>query len=231
MKIVRTKHGARMLEDGLILSEMLGHPGATHSLFDILAASVAALTCGSRMAMLGFAGGGIIAPLRAMGFGHPVEACDLSLEGEPLFRELSAGWCGQVRVDEAEAGAWLRGKRSPYDVILEDLSARVDGEITKPDVSLDVLPALMQRRLRPRGIVVMNVLPVPGRPFTTLLPTLAAPFKHGRVLTLDNWENRVLVMGDDLEPAAACARGIRKSLAAIGSDEAHAFSVRTVRKG
>ncbi len=228
-RIVRTPTGARMEQDGLILSEILDHPGPTDSLFDVLAAGVAAFARGERMAMLGFAGGGVVAPLRAMGFGHPVEACDLSLGGLPLFRELSEPWCGAVTVDEAEASAWLRAKRKRYDVILEDLSARVDGEITKPDVSLDVLPALMHKRLRPRGIVVMNVLPVPGRPFKRLLPHLAAPFAHARALVLDGWENRVLIAGDDLEPAAACSRRLTQMLGAIGSAEAGAYGVRTVR--
>lgn len=228
IRIVRTRGGARMEQDGLIVSEILDHPAATNSLFDVLAAAVAALARGDRMAMLGFAGGGVVAPLRAMGYGHPIEACDLSLDGEALFRELSAPWCGDVRVDEAEASAWLRAKRGRYDVILEDLSARVDGEITKPDVSLEVLPALMHRRLRPRGVAVMNVLPVPGRPWTRLLPDLAAPFAHARSLVLDAWENRVLILGDDLESASRCSRRITRVLEAVGSDEARAFAVRTV---
>ncbi|MDF1701598.1 MAG: hypothetical protein P1V36_10630 [Planctomycetota bacterium] len=229
IRIVRTRKGARMEQDGLIVSEILDHPGATDSLFDVLAASVAALARGDRMAMLGFAGGGVVAPLRAMGYGHPIEACDLSLQGEPLFRELSAPWCGDVRVDEAEASAWLRAKRRAYDVILEDLSARVDGEITKPAVSLDVLPALMKRKLAPRGIAVMNVLPVPGRPWTRLLPYLAEPFAEARVMVLEAWENRVLILGDELDAAAVCSRQISHILAAVGSDEAGAFSLRTVR--
>ncbi len=94
---------------------------------------------------------------------------------------------------------------------------------------LDVLPALMHRRLRPRGVAVMNVLPVPGRPWTQLLPHLAAPFAHARVLVLEAWENRVLVLGDELEPAATCSRMLARVLEAVGSDEAHAFAVRTVR--
>ena len=62
----------------------------------------------------------------------------------------------------------------------------------------------------------MNVLPVPGRPWTRLLPQLAAPFRHARALTLEAWENRVLILGDDLESAAACSRLITRVLDAIG---------------
>ena len=228
MRIVRTRRGARIEQDGLILSEILDRPGATDTLFDILAACVAALARGGRMAMLGFAGGGVVAPLRAMGYGHPIEACDLDVSGERLFRELSSAWCGRVDVAEAEASAWLAGRRRPYDVILEDLSARVGGEVTKPEVSLDVLPAQMARRLTPRGLVVMNVLPVPGRPWTELLPHLAAPYAQARVIVLESWENRVLLLGADLEPAAEAARLIGRALRSIGSSEAGALSVRTL---
>ncbi len=226
MRIVRTRRGARMEEDGLILSEILDRPGATHTLFDVLAAAIAAVAPGPSLAMLGFAGGGIIAPLRAMGFGHPVRAVDLSLAGEPIFRELSAPWCGDVRVYEAEASAWLRSARTHYDVILEDLSARTPDGNTKPPVSLDVLPELMRARLRPGGMAIMNVLPVPGRPWTTLLPHLAAPYAHARVIVLEAWENRVLFLGDTLPSAREIGTLMRRSLDVIGSDEAHAFSVR-----
>jgi hypothetical protein len=229
MRVVRTRRGARLEEDGLILSEMLDRPGPTDSLFDVLAACMAALAHGPRTAMLGFAGGGVIAPLRGLGHAHPVEACDLDLGAEPLFRSLSAPWCGRVRVDRADAAAWLRSRRRPYDVILEDLSARVDGEVTKPPVSLEVLPALMRRRLAPGGHVVTNVLPVAGRPWTRLLPLLAAPYARARVLTLDAWENRVLLLGDALPPAARIARELGRALRGLGSREAGALSVRTLR--
>jgi hypothetical protein len=229
MRIVRTRTGARVEEGGLILSEILDRPGATDTLFDVLAAAVAATARGGNMGMLGFAGGGVVAPLRAMGYGHPVEACDLDLSGERIFRELSAGWCGEVTVAKADAVAWLRARRQPFDVILEDLSASVDGEITKPAVSLEVLPQLMARRLTPRGVAVMNVLPVPGHPWTTLLPRLAAPWRRALCIVLDDWENRILLAGADLDPAEETSRAIRRALRAIGSREADGISVRTLR--
>ena len=228
MRIVRTRRGARMEEDGLILSEILARPGPTDTLFDVLAVGVAALARGPRALLLGFAGGGMVAPMRALGFGHPLEAVDLSLEGEAIFRELSAPWCGQVVVHEAEASAWLRKQRRAFDVIVEDLSAPSPQGITKPAVALDVLPALMKKHLRPNGLVVMNVLPVPGMPWTRLLPHLAAPFGRARVIVLEEWENRVLLLGETLESARTISLLLRRSLAAIGSSEAGAFSVHTL---
>jgi hypothetical protein len=229
MRYVRTRHGARIEQDGLIVSEVLRRPGPTHTLFDVLAACMAALAPGARAAVLGFAAGGIVAPLRAMGYGHPLAAVDLSLDGERLFRELSTPWAGQVRVERGEASAWLRTRRTHYDVVLEDLSAMTPRGVTKPDVSLEVLPALMRRRLTPRGLVVLNVLPVPGWSWRRLLAHLAAPYARAQVLVLEEWENRVLLLGDRLEPARTNSHRVRASLRAIGSEEAGAFSLRRLR--
>ena len=228
MRVVRTRRGARIERDDLILSEIRADPGPTDSLFDVLAACISALVPGHRVALLGFAGGGLVAPLRAMGFGHPFVAVDLSREFEPLFRELSEPWCGHVDVVEAEASAWLRAQRRRYDLILEDLSYESPEGITKPPVSLDVLPALMAARIRPGGLVVTNVLPVPGVPFTELLPHLAAPHGTAQVITLDAWENRVLLCGDALGSARETSDALRRALRAIGSTEASGLSVRAM---
>ena len=92
-----------------------------------------------------------------------------------------------------------------------------------------MLPALMRARLGPGGMVVLNVLPVPGRPWTVLLPHLAAPYAEARVVVLDAWENRVLLLGDELPTARAAGDAMRRALVAIGSAEAHAFVVRTLK--
>lgn len=229
VRVVRTRKGARLEQDGLILSEVLSEPGPTHTLFDVLAATIASLGTGTRTALLGFAAGGIIAPLRAMGFAHPIESVDLSVEQVPLFRELSEPWCGQVTVAEEDAVRWLKRHRGPFDQILEDLSARVDGEITKPRVCLDVLPRLMAARIGPRGLAFTNVLPVPGIPFTRLLADLAAPFERAAFLELEEWENRVLLAGPGLPAPREIGRTLRRHLDAIGSSEADGLSVHGLR--
>ena len=111
VKVVRTRRGIRLVQQGLVLSEIRTTPGPTDSLFDVLAATIAALAPGPDVALLGFAGGGLVAPLRAMGFGHPLEAVDLSLVGEALFRAHSGPWVGRVTVHEDEASRWLRSRR------------------------------------------------------------------------------------------------------------------------
>lgn len=232
MKVVRTRRGVRIVQHGLVLSEIVRKPGPTDSLFDVLAATIAALAPGPDVALLGFAGGGLVAPLRAMGFGHPLEAVDLSLECEALFREHSGPWVGSVTVHEGEAARWLRSRRRTFDLILEDLSVETTGDVTKPNVSLAVLPALMKKKVGPSGVVVTNVLPVPGISWRDLLGRLAAPWRvrgapRALVVHLADYENRVLLAGR-LPTAGATSRTLKRHLRALGSDQADGLSVRTL---
>ncbi len=225
MRIVRLRRRARIVDGRDILSEVLDHPGPTDTMFDVLAACIAALASGPRVVVLGFAGGGVVAPLRAMGFGTPLTAVDLSLRGERLFRELSGSWVGRVDVIRSDAASWLIRRRTRYDLILEDLSVPSTDEAVKPVISLDTLPELMQQRLRPRGIAVTNVLPVPGSPWRPVLEHLAAPFQRAHVVHLDDYVNRILLAGA-LPAAAAVSRALREALARIGSLQAGRLSVR-----
>jgi hypothetical protein len=209
-----------------VVSEVRTTPGPTNSLFDVLAACIAALTPGPRVAVLGFAAGGIVAPLRGMGFGHPIEAVDLSLAGERVFRRHSGPWVGDVEVHEEEAGRWLRRRRRPRDMILEDLSTESGGDVTKPAVSLTVLPPLMRRRLAPRGVVAVNVLPVPGTTWQDLLGRIAEPWPEALVVTDEDYENKILLAGA-LPDAREVSRTLRSHLRALGSSRATEVSVRS----
>lgn len=228
-RVVKTRGGARLMEGGLVLSEIVSTPGPTDSLFDVLAACVAALVPGTRVAILGFAGGGLVAPLRAMGFAHPIHAVDLSLEGERVFREHSGPWVGDVRVAQADALRWLRRRKTPWDLILEDLSTDTELGVTKPPVSLDPLPALMAAHVKKTGVAATNVLPVPGIPWNDLLATLAAPWRHALVVHLDEYENRILIGSQHRLDARGVSRTLRRHLEAIGSDQHDTLSVRTFR--
>ena len=229
MKIERTRRGARIVgADDVVLSEILAKPGATDTLFDVLAACVAALAHGTRCAILGFAGGGMIAPLRAMGFDAPVTAVDLSRAGEPLFRELSDSWAGDVALEEDDAAVWLKRRRTRYDVIVDDLSVHVDGSTIKPYVSLDPLPDLIRSRLHSKGIAIINVLPLPGTPWSQLLARVAWPHERATVIELVEYENRIVIAGDALATAAELSRRVRAALRAIGSNQAGLLAFRTL---
>jgi spermidine synthase len=228
VKVVRTRRGARLVQDDVVLSEMLAQPGPTHAFFDVLAAAVAALAPGPRFAMLGFAGGGVMAPLRAMGFEHRVEAVDLSRAGLDLFRELAGTWAGAVRFTQADAAVWLRRRRARYHVIMDDLSTPSSAGVVKPRVSFDTLPALVRDRLRPSGIAIANLLSLPGTPWTSLLARVAWPYRRSVVITLDEYENRIVVSGSALGTAADVSRRVRAALRGIGSQQAPKIAVRTL---
>ncbi|MGQ0613195.1 MAG: hypothetical protein ACT4PV_05600 [Planctomycetaceae bacterium] len=229
MRVVRTATGARLLEGDAILSEVLDRPGPTHCLGDLLAACVAALAPGPRCALLGFAGGGIVAPLRAMGYGHALEAVDLSREGEALFRELAAGWAGEVRLARNEAGAWLRGRPGSYHAIVEDLTVTGVAGTTKPEASFGELPAMVRDALLPGGVAATNLLPHPGRTWPELLRAVAAPFPRAVCIEVRGYFNRVVVAGDALPPAREVAGAVRARLAALGSTMQRRLAFRTQR--
>ncbi len=229
MRIVRTKRGFRVLQGGLVLSEVLDRPGPTNTLFDVLAAAIAGLAHGPRVALLGFAAGGVVAPLRAMGWSDPISAVDLDVTGETHFRHLSDTWAGDVTVARADAAEWLRRRGKPYDVVLEDLSVVTDlGIVTKPRLSLDDLPDLIDHRLGPEGIVVVNLLPIPGVPWSEAIARVRAPWKRAAVVHLVEYENRIVVAGPRLPGAAVVSRRIRDRLRSIASTQATLIKVRSL---
>jgi len=226
LKLERTARGARLIEGDAVLSEVLATPGPTHSVFDLLAAIVASLAPGPNVALLGFAGGGVVAPLRAMGWDGALDTVDLDPRGERLFRELCGGWCGTVRFSRHEAGDWLRRARRRFDLVIDDLSVPHRGEITKPRLSVETLPPLIRRRLAPGGVVAVNALPVPALAWRELLWKLAAPHPRARVVLFKEFENRVLLAGADLPPPRQLGRLLRRYLRAIESEIAAGISVR-----
>jgi spermidine synthase len=229
MKVVRTRSGARLIQGGLILSELRAEPGPTHTLFDVLGAALAALSPGPRVAILGFAAGGVVAPMRALGFAGPIHAVDLDLRGEGLFRHLSGGWAGEVSVAHEDAAAFLRRPATPWDAILDDLSVERDGVVTKPRASLGDLPGLAATRLSPGGVYLANLLPIPGVPWTEALERAAHPWRRARAVHFQEYENRVVVAGPRIPAAGLVSRRLRAALRLLGSRQADRVSVRNAK--
>jgi spermidine synthase len=227
IRILRTRRGARLVQEDVVLSEVLKHPGATDDLFDLLAAPVMALQRGPRLGLLGFAAGGMIAPLRAMGFAHPVRAVDSSRTGVAVFRELARAWAGDVRVDLDDAARWLRRRRRPFDCLVEDLSAPSPRGVTKPPLCLGELPELIAKRLRPGGLAVINLLKVPGVTWRRAHAIVSRPHTKALVIHHEDFENRIVLASDELPSAAAATRRLRDELERIGSLQAPGTRVRT----
>jgi hypothetical protein len=212
-----------------VISEILSAPGPTHSVFDLLAAAVVVLYAGPRVALLGFAGGGVVAPLRAMGFTGRLDVVDLDDRGERIFRAVSGGWRGPVEFELGEASEWLRRRSGRFDAIIEDLSIVGPRGVTKPEVSVGPLPRQVRSRLAPGGVAVFNLLPVKGWTWPELVDRVGRPFRERRVVSFAEFENRVLIAGRVLPSARELSAGLRKALGSIGSMTADTIGVRTSR--
>jgi len=231
VKVVKKPRGVWLVDGKTVLSEVLNAPGATNSLFDVIAASIAELAPGRRVAVLGFAAGGFVAPLRALDATHEVIGVDLEERGAEVFRDLCASWAGDVRFERAEACEWLHRQRRPFDAILEDLSEpHPTWEVVKPWESFEVLPDMMAARLKDAGVVVVNLLPWPDTTWKALIERVSEPFECALVVTFEELENRLLLLGHRLETASVVSRRLRKALRQIGSNQSRKIAVRTIHR-
>jgi hypothetical protein len=226
LRVVRRAGRIQLVEQGDVVSDLLLEPGPTDDLFDVLAAAVVATSHRRRFAMLGFAAGGVLAPLRALGFAGPVLAIDSSEVGHELFLRHAAGWSGPVRFELADARHWLSKRRSPLDVVLDDLSVRARGGHVKPGASFQEIPSLVRARLSPTGVSIVNVLPPVDRTWTAALRAVTAPWRRAVVVSGEELENRITIAGDALPGAREISRSLRTLLRGIGSREAGRIFVR-----
>lgn len=229
MRVQVTRIGLRLSQHGIVLSELRTTPGPTHSVFDALAAAVASAPSTKRIGLLGFAGGSVMAPLRALGVDGAIDCVDLERAGHDLFRRHCHTWSGQVNWDQADAVDWLRRQPQNFDVLVEDLSVPVEGDVIKPQVSWDVLPELIVKRLAPGGVGIFNLLPTPGRRWTSELSRLAGLFGAAHVVTLDEFENRILIGSDELPETREHGVQLRLTLRRIRSRHAGRIHIQNLR--
>ena len=214
-------------ENGWLLCELPRLPGPTHSVWDVLACAVKLFAPGSRMAMLGFAGGGMVGAMRAIGCEQEVAAVDLWTKGFDIFREVAADWSGAVHFHAEDAVAWMRRQRMLFDVIVEDLSVPRDGDVVKPEASWIDLPPLIRRKVKKSGVVITNLLPTPGISWEKLVS--AARVGPGVVVEFESYYNRVLIQGHGVGQARSSGDRLRKMMRLMGSDLAGGIRVRTLQ--
>lgn len=224
-----TKRGVRILQHGIVLSEVLRSPGPTHSVVDVMAAAIEVLSPGLQVALLGFSGGGLIGPLRALGARHRVTALDLDDHGFAAFEKLCRRWAGQVRWHQAEAGSWLRVTRRRYDCVAVDLSIEQDGDVAIPDLVWNELPSLVRRRLKPRGLALFNLLRPANLSWKEGLARVIGPYSSAWVVTFEEFENRIVLAGRKDGTARSISREIRTRLRELGSKQADRITVRRFR--
>lgn len=218
-----------------MLSEVLSEPGPTHSVFDVLAASVSLHPRPRRVGLLGFGGGGVVAALRGMGLTCRVEGVDLDAQGWSLFREEGDRWSGSLTFRRAEAVSWLSQGRRPFDVIIEDLSVPRDGAVEKPAATWETLPDRISRRLAPGGLAVFNLLRPPGGSWPRLVNTVSKPFGPAAEIRLAEFHNRIVVAwaadGVRSGPEPGVGGQLRTTLRALGSRQASGIRVCRLRGG
>lgn len=228
MDIIPTRHGLRLSQHGVVISELRTSPGPTQSVFDVLAGLVAVLAPAGPVGMLGFAGGGMLAPFAALGWTRRFAAVDLDREAYELFRRHCPHWTPQVDWHHADAVAWLCRPGPPFGLLLDDLSVPADGDVFKPAVCWETLPALMQTRLRSEGVAVFNLLLSPGDSWGRAIRRITGPFAEARVILLDDFENRLLIAGTALPSAREIQAWLHMALLRLRSRQARRFHVRTV---
>lgn len=226
--ITPTKHGLRLSQHGVVISELRTSPGPTHSVFDVLAATIAALAPPGRIGVLGFAGGGMMAPLRGLDVASVIDSVDLDRAGYDLFRVHCPEWTGGVNWQQADAVMWLRQQPREFDLLMDDLSVPQDGDVFKPAISWNVLPKLIRSRLRTGGIGVFNLLPASGGTWKSDLKGIVDLFETARIIALDDFENHILITGDVLPSASELGQTLRAALRRLRSRQADRIQVRRI---
>lgn len=231
----RTRRGWRLLQHGTVLSEVLTHPGPTHSVFDVLAAAADLHPAPRSMAVLGMGGGSLVMALRALGQRCRVEGVDWDDRGWQLLGRYRRG-LQPIHWHQGEATEWLRRRRRRFDVVVEDLSVGVNGDVTKPEVTWTTLPHWVTRRLAPEGWAVWNLLCPPGRSWAWVEREWGGGQGCGWWVTFEDFDNRLWLVpgrnGDGVAERVADARGISRELRCrlerLGSRMATGWRVRAV---
>ncbi len=228
MTVTLTKHGLRLSQHGVVLSELRTTPGPTHSLVDVLAALIAVLGQAGRVGVLGFAGGSMMAPLHALGVETVIDSVDLEKAGYSLFCKHCPQWIDRVNWEPGDAVAWLRQQPARFGLLMDDLSVPSDGDVIKPSISWEVLPRLIGRRLQPGGLAVFNLLPSAKGKWNSDLKKIVGFFNAARIINLDDFENRILITGGQLPSSREIGRRLRNTLKTLGSRQTRRFQVQTI---
>lgn len=169
-----------------------------------------------------------MAPLRTLGVTTVIDSVDLDRSGYDLFQEYCSHWRAAVNWQQADAVAWLRQQPSDFSLLLDDLSVPQDGDVFKPAISWEVLPELINSRLRPGGFGVFNLLPAPDRTWRTDVEGIVAHFGAARLIYLEDFENRILITGERLPAARGLGALLQRALHQLHSRQAERIRVRTV---
>lgn len=223
--IRRTRRGWRLSQQGVVLSEVLEHPGPTDSVFDVLAALCLVEPVPRNIALLGLGGGGTVAALRALHSSAHVHGVDLDPRGFDLLAEAGSAWTEPLSRHHEDAVAWLTRCRRRFDVLVEDLSVCERGEVVKPAATWEQLPSLIAARLAPRGRAIFNLLRPSNLDWSDALRRVREPFRHVLAVRLLDFENHLLLASQAPLDARRIGCEARRHLRRLGSKQAARFAM------
>ena len=227
LRLVRDPHGVRLTQHGVLISDLRTSARPTHGLYDILAAlALQVLEAPQKsVALLGFGAGGILAPMKALGWNGRLVAVDTDPSGHDLFLRECPAWGAEVCWSQADAVEWLARQRQRFDLLIEDLSIPQADDIEKPEATWIHLPGLIRDQLAPGGIALFNLLKPSGGTWQQGLAAVGGRFAQKRLVHLDDYENRILIAGQALPDARILSTAVRRALRSIGSRQAIRFRV------
>ena len=116
------------------------------------------------------------------------------------------------------------------DVEIVPLGALRAGQV----VACAVGPRLVVHRiyrLTPDGVVIINMLPMPGMTWNDLMIPFTHSFRRVCVIHFEGYVNRVVVAGKRLATASEVSRRIRAELHSVESAMAFEIRLRTLARG
>jgi hypothetical protein len=157
-----------------------------------------------------------------------IDSVDLDQVSYSLFCKHCPEWVDRVNWQQCDAVAWLRRQPARFGLLMDDLSVPSNGDVIKPSISWEVLPGLIGQRLQPGGVAVFNLLPSSEGMWNSDLKKIVGFFDTARIIHLDDFENRILLAGDQLPSSREIGRRLRNTLQKLRSRQATRFHVRTI---
>jgi len=160
-----------------------------------------------RILILGLGGGSVARIARALAPKAAITGVELDPEVVRLAREHFDLDALGVRVEIADALAWLEKARGHYDAILEDVFIGHGDAVHKPDWIPHPAHELVRRRLAPGGVFVSNCLDEHGR----VAAAMREAYRGVVSIEVEDYDNRVLVAADGELSASALRRCVAAS--------------------
>jgi hypothetical protein len=209
LDIVRDHEGVKLLAHGLLYAVHPPTPEMTPAPWIGLAAApflvrrpTAASAPPLRVGLLGYGGGTVARLLRRVDPRMSLVGVDLDSTLVELGRRHLDGAVPGVRMHLEDAADFLRRPGAPFDALLDDLYAPVDGQLGRPAEARDI-PRLARARLNSGGVYAVNLRSPGGLEERLVLRNLRTAFRHVRLIYTREYAHKVAVGTDRPIPRGA----------------------------